>query len=192
MGDDGIESEDEMEDEEYDWSGQNDDLEAIVLECLSNDLPLAAHLIPILHKTLYTQLQTNIKGKVGPWRHGVKCAAGGVEGESRRNISSQESSSSPTNHRKRQRLPDGGGSRQPGGREDDNEEDDENGDGRNVKAPEDTSSNIRRQQLPRLACPFHKRDPAKYCVQHDASDNSKKLDYRTCAGPGFGNIQRLK
>ncbi|KAK3370971.1 hypothetical protein B0T24DRAFT_512290, partial [Lasiosphaeria ovina] len=43
-----------------------------------------------------------------------------------------------------------------------------------------------------LACPFHKRDPVKYGIQHGNSGNGKKHRYRACMGPGFKSVQRLK
>jgi hypothetical protein len=167
MGEDeDFESEDG--DEEKDWSGRNDNLESVILEVLGNNLPLAAYLIPILHKTLYTEFQTSITKKVGPWQCGItECVLGaGTPG-------SKQSSSSH-------------------GAADREEDDDEEGDRRNTKNPGDNSDTGPSATHPRFACPFHKQDPMKYRVQHDAADNSKKLDYRTCAGPGFRNIQRLK
>jgi hypothetical protein len=55
----------------------------------------------------------------------------------------------------------------------------------------------RAEPIPRLACPFHKKDPSKYNIQFDeagdeTADKNKKTEYRACAGPGFKNIQRLK
>ena len=38
-----------------------------------------------------------------------------------------------------------------------------------------------------LACPFHKYDPIKYCPNLDTG-----VKYRTCLGPGFPSISRLK
>ena len=38
-----------------------------------------------------------------------------------------------------------------------------------------------------LACPFHKYDPIKYCPNSDTG-----VKYRTCLGPGFHSINRLK
>ena len=37
------------------------------------------------------------------------------------------------------------------------------------------------------ACPFHKYDPSKYCPNIDTG-----VKYRTCLGPGFPSISRLK
>jgi len=42
-----------------------------------------------------------------------------------------------------------------------------------------------------LACPFYKLNPAKYSVQQPIRDKND-TNYRSCAGPGFKSIQRLK
>ncbi len=42
-------------------------------------------------------------------------------------------------------------------------------------------------QSPRYACPFHKYDAGKYSVK-----TSITVMYRTCSGPGFTAISRLK
>lgn len=38
-----------------------------------------------------------------------------------------------------------------------------------------------------FACPFHKNDPLKYRASHQSG-----IDFRSCAGPGFQTISRLK
>ena len=192
MGEDeDFESEDR--DEENDWSGQNDNLESVILEVLGDNLPLAAYLIPILHKAFYTEFQKSITKKVGPWQCGItKCVVGvGTTGSKQSSSSHGAANNSTHSNRKRQRFSGSGGNE--GNRAEDREEDDdEDGDGRNTKNPGDNSDIGPSATHPRFACPFHKQDPMKYRVQHDAADNSKKPDYRTCAGPGFRNIQRLK
>lgn len=182
--------ESESEDEENDWSGH---IEAVVLDVLADNLPLAAHLIPILHKELYSEFQTRITRKVGPWQCGVtKCASAAGTSSSKRSSSSQEAANSSTdNHQKKQRFSGSGGDsgRGAGEREDDGDGDAGKRNARNlVDNPEPSLSTC---QL-RFACPFYKRDPAKYSVQHNVVGKSKKPNYRTCAGPGFLNIQRVK
>lgn len=59
------------------------------------------------------------------------------------------------------------------------EEDDEQGSGKKLKST-DTAT------ISRLACPFWKHDSTYYCT---ARENGR---YRTCVGPGFRDIQRLK
>jgi hypothetical protein len=43
-----------------------------------------------------------------------------------------------------------------------------------------------------LACPFWKLNPAKYNAHYHPDANSRRGKYRTCEGPGFTDIQRLK
>ncbi|KAI9773229.1 MAG: hypothetical protein M1839_002191 [Geoglossum umbratile] len=49
-------------------------------------------------------------------------------------------------------------------------------------APPDTASEGRK-----LACPFHKRDPQKYGI-----NNATGVTYRTCSGPGWLTVGRIK
>jgi hypothetical protein len=45
----------------------------------------------------------------------------------------------------------------------------------------------------KLACPFFKMNPSKYCVQHNQDGQVDDKQYRICAaGPGFKNIQLSK
>lgn len=46
-------------------------------------------------------------------------------------------------------------------------------------------SDVEQQRL--LACPWHKYNPMKYCA-----NEITKSKYRSCAGPGFPDIRRLK
>ena len=62
------------------------------------------------------------------------------------------------------------------------------GDGNDGKKQKSSSSDITNCELdPKLACPFHKHDPTKYCPNIDSG-----VKYRTCLGPGFSSISRLK
>jgi hypothetical protein len=192
MGEDEDDAEDDEEDnEDNDWSGQDDNLEAIVLAALGGNLPLAAHLIPTLHKALYSEFSTKITRKVGPWCHGLAKSAPGMGSSGNQDVTSSNvhMNDSTSNPRKRQRRSTGH-DRDPDEEEDDDgDEDDEKG---NPDGLGDTPETGGLAQNPRLACPFHKRSPEKYCIQHGNVENSKKSDYRACAGPGFKNIQRLK
>jgi len=185
---DNYEDED-AEDESDEWSGQDNNIEAIVLAALGCDYPLAAHLIPILHRIRFSGLQANINQKVGPWRKGVTRYSDSSRGS---NGSPPESGkslvASPSNPRKRQRNSNTNNQVQRDAREDDDDEDDENecpkGLGDNNESP--------LMQIPYLACPFYKLDPGKYSMQLDATESTKKTQYRLCQGPGFKSIQRLK
>jgi hypothetical protein len=178
----------ENEEDDDDWSGQDDNLEIVVLEALGGDLVLAANLIPILHKSFYSEFSANITQKVGPWRHDVTKCSPGTEGTNSEQISSTNSRSNESNPRKRQRRPGPVNRNRDADEEDEEDEDDDNNrDPKDLSGSPDTEG-----VLLRLACPFHKRDATKYCIQHDAVEGSKKTEYRTCEGPGFKSIQRLK
>jgi hypothetical protein len=194
MGEDDDES-DESEDDnsDNDWNGQDDNLEAIILEALQGDLPFAAKLIPILHQHLYSERATSTAQKVSPWRYGIKnCSPGAGRSSSEQTSSSNtRASDSTSNPRKRQRRL----SSQNQGLERDEDEEDDDEDGNGKRGPKGVDGNGQESnslELPRLACLFHKRDPARYGIQHGAAQSSKKADYRSCAGPGFKSIQRLK
>jgi hypothetical protein len=175
------------EEDDDDWSGQDANLEIVVLEALGGDLVLAANLIPILHKSFYSEFSANITKKVGPWRYDVTKCSPGTEGASSEPISSN-TRSNESNPRKRQRRPG-----HLSHNRDADEEDEEDDDDENARNPKDLGgSPDTGGVLLRLACPFHKLDPTKYCIQHEAVEGSKKADYRSCEGPGFKSIQRLK
>lgn len=181
-------SESEEEDESDQQSTQDDELEAMVLKALGNDLGLAAHLIPILHKSLYMEPFATIKQKVDPWRNAINtCSPGGGAAQTPSvNSQAQEGGSS----RKRRRPGSNNFHRDRDEEEENEEEEDEDNQG--SKDVKDDGEAGPFKELPRLACPFHKKNPRKYCIQHDLAESSKKHEYRSCEGPGFTSIQRLK
>jgi hypothetical protein len=187
--DDDDENEDpDNEEDDDDWSGQDAKLEIVVLEALGGDLVLAATLIPILHKSFYSEVSANVTQKVGPWRYDVTKCSPRTEGTSSEPISSTHTRANESNPRKRPRLPGQINHKRDADEEDEEDDDDENTrDPKDLRGSPDTGS-----VLLRLACPFHKLDPTKYCIQHEAVDGSKKTEYRSCEGPGFKSIQRLK
>ena len=189
--DDSDDSDDDAEeDEDDDWSGQDSNLEAIILKAVGDDLALAAHLIPILHKSLRSEFAINATEKLGSWRYGViKSAHGSRAGGEQ--TSANYTTDATNNPRKRQRRQ---GPKNQNRKSDDFDEDDDDDDDdpQDIKGREDDTGTEGQLPLPRLACPFHKRDPDKYNIQHGDVESSKKAEYRTCAGPGFKSIQRLK
>ncbi|KAG4425118.1 hypothetical protein IFR04_001685 [Cadophora malorum] len=194
-GSDEDEDDDNASDEDDSWSGQDSRVEAIILEAVGDDLELAAFLIPLMHRAYHLELNANVKQKVGPWcQELTKCSPGtdGLDGlgTDQTPSSTAQSNGLPPSSRKRQRT--SGASRQS--READGDEDDEDedeDDNQDSKDNGDHAGNGNVQPVRRLACPFHKREPGKYCIQHDSANNSNN-NYRTCEGPGFKNIQRLK
>ncbi|KAE8440304.1 hypothetical protein EG329_009537 [Mollisiaceae sp. DMI_Dod_QoI] len=189
-------SESEEEEEEEDESDhqsttQDDELEAMVLNALGGDLGLAAHLIPILHKSLYMESISTIKQKVDPWRNGIKSCSpgGGGPAQTPSSTAQEQESGGNINSRKRQRRHGSSNYR----RDNDEEENEDEGDDDNQgskDAKDDGEAGNFKEHL-RLACPFHKNNPRKYCIQHDLAESTKKHEYRSCEGPGFTSIQRL-
>ncbi len=195
VGDDENEEDEEDEEDENDWSGQDDNLEARLVEALGHDLPLAAYLIPLLYKVFRSEVSAKITRTVGPWCQDVtKCApdrgtSGGKTSSS--GVAPNTSNMSGNDARKRSR---GLGSmsidHEPDDEDDDDEDEDD--DKRDPKRSKNQPDSGGPAPNPRLACPFYKLDPSKYGVQHEAIESGKKTDFRVCAGPGFRSITRLK
>lgn len=180
---------DSESDNDNDWSGQNGNLESLVIAAVDGDLALAAHLIPLLHR----DFSLSIKNKIESWQYTSTAATSNGDGSpetsgsgSADKTSYTETSpdQSPSTSRKRRRTGFDGGSKRGVGRWDGEEEEDED----EIKAPGPQSVDMHQM----LACPFHKCDSAKYGIQHGNSGNGKKHKYRACMGPGFKSIQRLK
>ncbi|KAK3343495.1 hypothetical protein B0T25DRAFT_554469 [Lasiosphaeria hispida] len=173
-------------DDDNEWSGQNGNLESVVIAAVEGDLGLAAHLIPLLHRDFSLAL----KSKVESWQftttaHGS--TSDGSPGGSGAKSSYAETlpDQSPGMSRKRRRTGSDERARKAVGGWDGEDEDEEE----EMKDPSPPGSG-EPQQL--LACPFHKRDSVKYGIQHGNSGSGKKHKYRACTGPGFKSIQRLK
>lgn len=173
--------------EDNEWSGQNGNLESVVISAVDGDLGLAAHLIPLLHRDLNLAL----KSKVESWQCiAVPCNDddGSPEGSGDKTTSYIDTSPdhSPGISRKRRRTgSDGRGRKGVGGWDGDDEEEEVDN---TEPGPPGGSSEPQRM----LACPFHKRDSVKYGIQHGNTGTGKKHKYRACMGPGFKSIQRLK
>lgn len=190
------EESDSNEDDDDDWSGQESDAEPIVLAAVGNDLELAAYLIPIVHKMLAIEHTRDVDFKVGSWWStmaaqtpcyppGISALDGGSPDGPSPVFTGPQGGGRP---RKRQRLSDS--SKDGQGQDEDDEGDDRDKDGGSEGCGE--PGNAGPDQVMRLACPFHKFNPQKYGIQHEAIDGPKKPDYKICSGPGFRNIQRLK
>jgi hypothetical protein len=194
VGDDENEEDEDDEEDENEWSGQDDNLEARLVEALGHDLPLAAYLIPLLYKEFRSEVSAKITRAVGPWCNEVtKCAPdGGTSGGKNSSSAAPNSSNISSNDaRKRSRgLDSMSHDHEPD--EEDEDEDDEDDDKRDPKRSKNHPDSRGPTPNPRLACPFYKLDSSKYGVQHEAIETGKKTDYRVCAGPGFRSITRLK
>lgn len=174
--------------DDNDWSGQNGNLESVVIAAVDGDLALAAHLIPMLHR----DFSLAVKSKVESWQHMAAQSndGGSPEGSTEKTTTYVETSpdQSPGVSRKRRRTGSDNRERRGvggwDGEEDDGDDEDEG------KRPEPSSGGGEAQRM--LACPFHKKDSVKYGIQHGNSGSVKKHKYRACMGPGFKSIQRLK
>jgi hypothetical protein len=190
--DDSSELDEDDSGDDNDWSGQNNNLEGVVLEALQGDRQFAALLIPVLHRYFYAESTRGVTQKVSPWQHGVtKCAGSGQSSEPT-SSSSGRNGASTNNSRKRQRNSIIQNDEVT--RDQDDEDDLSEGDGN--RRPKGASGLLQidgASELPRLACPFNKRNPSKYGIQHEGGDSYQKTDYyRACEGPGYKSIQRLK
>jgi len=190
--DDSIEEGEYDSGDDNDWSGQNNNLEGLVLGALQGDRQFAAQLIPILHKYFYPEPAKGVTQKVSPWRYDVIKGSPGTGPSSEQTSASSGHNRESTSSRKRQR-PLMIQSNEPTGSQDD-ENDHSEGDGnRRPKGANEPLQIDGVLELLRLACPFNKWKPNKYGIQHEVVDSSQKTDYyRSCAGPGFKSIQRLK
>jgi len=184
-----VDDDDEVDSEDDDeWSGENDEMDATIIAAVNGDLALAAVLIPFLHRDLRSAVQS----KVENWQY--HAAAGenvSTTGNSSAggNGSNSSQGESPSGNKKRRRS-----DSRPRGRKDEEDDDEDNGgDDGGIDGDGHDLPGSPNQALPLLACPFYKRDPQKYNIQHITSrGQAKKTDYRSCAGPGFKSIQRLK
>ncbi|KAK4224381.1 hypothetical protein QBC38DRAFT_485587 [Podospora fimiseda] len=183
----GQESEGESDDEDEDdndWSGENENLESLVISAVGLDYSLAAHLIPLIHRDFNGAL----KSKVESWRCGTTTHGGG---ETSPGGNPSSANTSPTqgsgSARKRRRANSNGDIREDNGWNEDEDYDD----GKDLGNMGPPSSPTGPRDSPLLACPFHKKDPIKYSM-HRESGTAKKHKYRPCTGPGFKSIQRLK
>ncbi|KAK3315542.1 hypothetical protein B0H66DRAFT_536408 [Apodospora peruviana] len=172
-------------DDDNEWSGQNGNLESMIIAAVDGDLSLAAFLVPLLHN----DFQLALKSKVDSWQcttaHGS--ADGSPGGKPSKTDASQGQDSGNSRKRRRRSSSDGGGREASGGGDGDEGDEDEDNTGDLGQSPPDGAD-----PTPTLACPFHKRDPVKYGIQSGNSAGTKKHKYRGCIGPGYKSIQRLK
>ncbi|KAJ2899238.1 uncharacterized protein MKZ38_003338 [Zalerion maritima] len=170
-------------DEDNDWS-QDDGLESTVIAAVGGNLALASYLIPIIHKNRNVEYAKMIHA----WQsQGVLQCSPGDNHQGSPTFSSTTAgtgsgsggSGGPFKKRKRSNSDDFGR------REDEGDDDDDGSADR--ASPAEAGSTVLL-----LACPFHKKDPVKYSAKCGAAGGKKTKSYRTCAGPGWKTIQRLK
>jgi hypothetical protein len=183
---------DDEEDSNDSWSLEIHFLEAAILEAFRDDLDLAAFFLSNLNEILGLHNSRDIsKQKVTSWIPGIKYSPNSSETGSGQTQSSYESwvtSGSAKQNGKRQRSVNQKGKEGEG----DNGEDEE---GQGERDPKKTKGNEPGDKSGGgllLACPFWKFDPSKYNAHYHPDANSRRGKYRTCEGPGFTDIQRLK
>lgn len=189
----GADSEDFGE-HDNEWSGENGNLESLVIEAVGTDYGLAAFLIP----RLYRDHNIALKSKVEHWRSTAAATDGGSSSPPEEKHQPSSANTSPTqgssgqHSRKRRRTnSDDGLSREKKGNWDEDDEDDGDDDERGGGKMGPPSTPVGSVREPLLACLFHKRDPIKYNA-HGEMGMGKRPKYRSCSGPGFKSIQRLK
>jgi hypothetical protein len=176
----------EEDEDDNEWSGQNDNLEALVVSAVDGDYSLAAFLIPLLHRDFNLAL----KSKVENWRCTATTRAGSDESSESKSLPAEDPTGRDTeSSRKRRRTNFDDGRREGNSGWDDDEEEDRPDENKRGKPGPPSGATPESDLL--LACPFHKSDSIKYGV-HGNSGPGKKSKYRACAGPGFRSIQRLK
>jgi len=181
-------STDETDSDDDNWSGATDYFETAVLQAVYPDRELAAHLIIQLYGMFYPGSSKTISRKVSHWREAIRTCAtdsGTVSTEKGPASSSNATSStSKPNNQKRDRL---SSSTDSNTGEEDDEDDDDTDENRRKRLKETSQDG---GIVLRLACPFFKMNPEKYCAQLNQGQDGKY--YRICAGPGFKSIQSLK
>jgi len=191
--DDSYDDDDDDENSNDSWSLQTHNLEASVLKAFRYDMDLAAFFLCNLNNILGLHNSRDIaKGKVTSWIPGIKYSpnssetGSGSSGQTQSSYGYQVSSGSGKQG-KRQRPANGSGT---GGEE--NREDEEGQEGRYPKKMKENEPDDEIDGDPLLACPFWKMDPEKYNALYHPDATSRRGKYRTCEGPGFTNMQRLK
>lgn len=183
-------SEEESDCDDDGWSGANDYFEAKILNAVYPDLELAAHLITHLHSMFYPGLSKKLSNKVWSWQERITmCPNGSSTTTSKNSASSNATTSTPRAEGSKRRRRSDFVEKSPGEEDDDEDEDtDEN----RRKKPKDKADEEYEIPSQRMACPFYKKNPLKYCTQLNQDGKFDDKLYRTCAGPGFRTIALLK
>lgn len=185
-GDDNI-SQSEEDEDDNEWSGQNGNLESLVISAVDWDYSLAAFLIPLLHRDFNLALRS----KIERWRCSATSRASSDGSSDGSPAADHTATELPTGKegalsRKRRRTNSDDGRQDEKGDEGDDGDEDGEKRGKTDHPPDPPfDSDLL------LACPFHKHNPIKYGA-HDNPGAGKKPKYRACAGPGFRSVQRLK
>ncbi|CZR54039.1 uncharacterized protein PAC_03922 [Phialocephala subalpina] len=174
---------DESEDDN-ELVAQSEGYEALVIQAVGGDLDLAARLIPQLHAMWYQERSAVL----GPWQsgftqHGPGAGNGHVGSAAMHIFSAGNSGSNKSGNGDSNEQQDNQDHGQDEQQQDGNDDDRSGG-------PKKRARSISNEQQ-HFACHFHKKDPEKYNAFH-SSEQGGKAPYRTCAGPGFTSIRRLR
>lgn len=170
-----------LDNEDEDDNG-DDWLETALLVAAGEDLELAAVLI----STIPRELMLAARAKGSSWQN-TAAGGDGIPCERQQSDLNSPAGGVPTFQRKRRKVSNPNSGKKE---KEDNSEDEEDKGGNDSNNFSQEAS----ESAPHLlACPFHKLDSIKYGI-HSAytSSGGNTRDYRTCAGPGFKTIQRLK
>lgn len=181
------------EDSNGSWGLDVHILEAAAIEAFGGDLDLAAFFLTNLNEVLGLHNSRDIsKHKVNSWIPGIKYSPNssntGGSGQTQSSYESQSTSNSASQNRKRQRSVNQKHQEGRGDREEDEEDEQE----RDHKKLKESEPGDKSDGGLLLACPFRKQNPTKYNKHYHPDANSRRGKYRTCEGPGFTDIQRLK
>ncbi|KAH7317232.1 hypothetical protein BKA65DRAFT_570721 [Rhexocercosporidium sp. MPI-PUGE-AT-0058] len=164
------------------WSGADDNIEAVLYQAVYPDDELAAHIVSTMYPALLLSYRKSITRKVSSWqKHSItSCGISSGTASTTKEAAPQgtlETGRGSSSKRDRQ-------SRSP----DDNieeEEDDDVDDSRRKRSREQPDSGLEISKIPKakFACHFFKRDPVKYAITENR---------RACAGPGWSTIALLK
>jgi hypothetical protein len=183
---------DDDEDSNDSWSLQIHMLEAAILEAFRGDLDLAAFFLSNLNEVLGLHNSRDIsKQKVTSWIPGIKYSPNSSEtgsGQTQSSYGSRVTSDSAEQNGKRKRSVNRKGKEGEG----DHREDEEDQGERDPKKLKGNEPGDKSGGGLLLACPFWKLNPAKYNAHYHPDANSRRGKYRTCEGPGFTDIHRLK
>ncbi|KAF8854410.1 hypothetical protein BDZ45DRAFT_728818 [Acephala macrosclerotiorum] len=173
---------DESDDEEL--VPQSESYEALVIQAVGGNFDLAARLIPQLHNLWYQERSAVL----GAWQPSStqrgSSAGNGHVGSSTMHIFAAGNSGSKKGGNKASNEQQDNQDHGQDEHEEDSDDDDE------IGRPKKKAGSISHEkQL--LACHFHKRYPERYNAFH-TSENCGKFQYRTCAGPGFTTVRRLR
>jgi hypothetical protein len=155
-----------------------EEFESKVLQVVGYDSALAASLIPQLHAMLFDQRSPAVIS----WEATTtRCVANSDE-QAPGSSAGQSFAGGPSSN---------GAQKRDRGSDDGFGDKDGNSDDRKDERESKRAKGSQSETKTLFACPFHKKEPSKYNSYYNY-DNDGKAVYRTCQGPGFLDIRRLK